>query len=76
MIKTLALFLFFALITGSMLSQDLTGLKLTGKKSSLKNYQVVDNTISRSAASEKTLQLKKRKTVNSYFGAGYSFPYR
>jgi hypothetical protein len=73
MIKTIALFLMLALLTGSLISQEITGLKLTEKKSSLINFHTVNNRMDINSVNEKTFQLKKRKTVNSYFGAGYSF---
>jgi hypothetical protein len=43
------------------------------KKSAMNNYQGLDNSVDKNSALEKAFQLKKRKTVTSYFGAGYSF---
>ncbi len=62
------------IITGSLLSQDLNlaGLKLSEKKSQIKGFYQASNVIDRNAVYEKEFQLKKRKTVTSFFGAGYS----
>ncbi|MCC7158502.1 MAG: hypothetical protein IT281_03075 [Ignavibacteria bacterium] len=62
------------IITGSVLSQaqDVSGLRLNEKKNSLKSFSTATNVIERNAVYEKAFQLKKRKTVTSFFGAGYS----
>lgn len=69
--QILSMVLVFVLLTGNALSQGLPELKLTDNKSSLSGFtQTKPET---NSLYEKTVQLKKRKTVTSYFGAGYSF---
>lgn len=72
MIKSFVFFLMLTVISGSILSQEVTGLRLLGKKSTLKNIYVSNDLEVKNPSPENTSQLKKRKTVTSYFGAGYS----
>ncbi len=69
---TLKYLLLFAVITGSLLSQQTTALKLGGDKNSIKDL-TSENKPSLYEGFNKNYQLKTRKTVTSYFGAGYSF---
>lgn len=69
---TLKFLLLFAVITGSLLSQQTTVLKLSGDKNSIKDL-TAENKPSLYEGFNKNYQLKTRKTVTSYFGAGYSF---
>src|SRR4030095_6999671 len=64
--------LVIALITGNVLSQSIPDLTLKNEKQNLFSF---DSKINPSMNSDfdNTLQPKKRKTVNSYFGAGYTF---
>ncbi len=62
-----------AFITGSVFSQELPGLKLSDKKSSLGFFEKKQYSSETKSLTDKFYQLKKRKTVTSYFGAGYSF---
>ncbi len=68
----LKFFLLFVIITGSLFSQQNTVLKLGGKKNSIKEL-ASDYKPSLQSGFNKEYQLKTRKTVTSYFGAGYSF---
>jgi hypothetical protein len=75
---SLTVILFFVIIQGSSISQDLPGLKLKDKypvdiQSSISgnNHDAVN--LKDVKLSSEGFQLKKRKTVSSYFGAGYSF---
>jgi hypothetical protein len=72
---SIKLLLLLALFTGSFYAQQKTVLKLSDNKSSLKsnNGLLSEQRSDLAAEYEKNFQLKKRKTVNSYFGAGYSF---
>ena len=67
----LPLILLVAFICESVSAQNLPDLKLSDKKSSL--FSTANTAAEKSTLYDKTVQLKKRKTVNSYFGAGYSF---
>lgn len=69
---TLKFLLLFAVITGSLLSQQTTVLKLSSDKNSIKDL-TAENKPSLYEGFNKNYQLKTRKTVTSYFGAGYSF---
>ena len=60
-------------ITGSVFSQGLPGLKLSDKKSYLSFFEKNNYSSESKSFLDKSYQLKKRKTVTSYFGAGYSF---
>jgi hypothetical protein len=75
--KILALLLFFMILSGGAFSQDIGKFKLTDKRVSLNSFDavsgIINQTVEENSSSSKTFQLKKRKTVNSYFGAGYSF---
>ena len=74
--KKLSVVLLIVIMTGSIISQDLPQLRLSGKSDNrsgiLKNFENGKSLNTKSLYNE-TFQLKKRKTVNSYFGAGYSF---
>lgn len=69
---TLKTLLLFVIITGSVFSQQNSVLKLGGNKTSIKEL-ALDNNPSLFTGFNKDYQLKTRKTVTSYFGAGYSF---
>ncbi len=69
---TLKFLLLFVIISGSILSQQNSVLKLNGNKNSIKEL-TSDNKPSLYSEFNKDYQLKTRKTVTSYFGAGYSF---
>lgn len=69
---TLKFLLLFAVITGNLLSQQTTVLKLSSDKNSIKDL-TAENKPSLYEGFNKNYQLKTRKTVTSYFGAGYSF---
>jgi hypothetical protein len=68
----LSLLLFLAVLSGSLYSQNLPDLKLKDSES-IFNSRLDSKGEQKNAAFEKEFQLKKRKTVTSYFGAGYSF---
>lgn len=67
--------LLLVLISGSLFSQQTTKLKLSESKSSLKEFNSLDENSNEDMKSSinNPYQLKTRKTVTSYFGAGYSF---
>ncbi len=73
----LMMFFLLAVLAGSVFSQQSPVLKLGEKKNALKDFNVLKNTIEKQDPVlnrlENPVQLKKRKTVTSYFGAGYSF---
>ena len=73
----LMMFFLLAVVTGSLLSQQSPVMKLGEKKNALKDFNVLQNTVEEQNPVlnrlEKPVQLKKRKTITSYFGAGYSF---
>lgn len=71
-IKLLLILVFCA---GSFYAQQKTILKLSNGRSLLKgsNGLISEQKSDLSSVYKKSFQLKKRKTVNSYFGAGYSF---
>ncbi|MEO8512707.1 MAG: hypothetical protein ABI543_04050 [Ignavibacteria bacterium] len=69
---TLKTLLLFVIITGSVFSQQNSVLKLSGNKTSLKEV-ATENHPSLFNGFNKDYQLKTRKTVSTYFGAGYSF---
>lgn len=72
---SIKLLLLLALLTGSFYAQQKTVLKLSENRSSLKDDGSLNQTYKSDLTSEykKNYQLKTRKTVTSYFGAGYSF---
>ena len=71
--KRLILFLsLFVFATGITVSQELPALKLNKKKSVFDYFKTSNSIAERNEIYAETFQLKKRKTVNSYFGAGYS----
>jgi hypothetical protein len=69
--------LLIAVVTGSVFTQLTPGMKLSEKRSALKEFTVLkaagDNKETVLNRLETPFQLKNRKTVTSYFGAGYSF---
>ena len=69
------LLLILALFTGSLYAQQKTILKLSDSRSFLKSSEglLSDQKNDPEAVFKKNFQLKTRKTVTSYFGAGYSF---
>jgi hypothetical protein len=71
--RILSLLLFLAVLSGSLYSQNLPDLKLKNSKSLFNSSKLVSVEEQKNAAYEKAFQLKTRKTVTSYFGAGYSF---
>lgn len=71
--RILSLLLFLAVISGTCFSQSFPELRLNSSKSLLKNNEPVSAEVQRDAEYGKTFQLKTRKTVTSYFGAGYGF---
>ncbi|NOS84855.1 MAG: hypothetical protein HOP31_06925 [Ignavibacteria bacterium] len=72
---SIKLLLLLVLFTGSFYAQQKTVLKLSDSKNSLKSSNGVLSEQKSDLAAEykKNYQLKTRKTVTSYFGAGYSF---
>lgn len=73
--KKVFLALLITLIGSSIFAQDLPGLKLKDNANSIgsmsKNSS--EGSLKTNSFFKETFQLKKRKTVSSYFGAGYSF---
>jgi hypothetical protein len=59
-------------VTASICAQGLPDLKLSEKKSPFNSLNYNSST-PKQLLMDKALQLKKRKTVSSYFGAGYAF---
>lgn len=72
---SIKLLLLLVLFTGSFYAQQKTVLKLSENRSFLKgnNELLEENKAVPVAEYKKNYQLKTRKTVTSYFGAGYSF---
>lgn len=72
---SIKLLLLLVLFTGSFYAQQKTVLKLSENRSFLKgNNEILEENKAVSVAEyKKNYQLKTRKTVTSYFGAGYSF---
>src|SRR3990172_3940416 len=69
--KALLFSLLVVFTSGSVFTQDLPELKLINKKN---NVSLIKQTgLDDKSFFKETIQLKKRKTVNTYFGAGYSF---
>jgi hypothetical protein len=71
--KFLSTVLLTMFVAGSLFSQGLPDLKLSDKKNSLQYFAQNKNLKSEKSFLDKSFQLKTRKTVTSYFGAGYSF---
>ncbi|HRE09931.1 MAG TPA: hypothetical protein PK605_13875 [Ignavibacteria bacterium] len=69
------LLLVIALLSCSVFAQQLPEMRLSESKNFLKNKENFEGYKEQDAKSEykKNFQLKTRKTVTSYFGAGYSF---
>lgn len=69
------LLLILAFVSGNLFAQFSPELKLAENKSLLKNKEFVpeQKKLELNKEYKKNYQLKKRKTVSSYFGAGYSF---
>jgi len=72
---SIKLLLILALLTGSFYAQQKTILKLSDSHSFLKSSEglLSEQKNDPEAVFKKNFQLKTRKTVTSYFGAGYSF---
>ncbi len=62
-----------ALLTGSVFTQELPGLKISDNKNSFGFFKGSSYGTGTNTLLDKSYQPKKRKTVSSYFGAGYSF---
>jgi hypothetical protein len=71
--KLFYLAVLFVYTGGAALSQNLPDLKLYETKSNLSFINASGLITEQKSSNAQPLQLKKRKTVNSYFGAGYSF---
>ncbi len=71
--KFLSAVLMLMFTAGLVFSQGLPDLKLSDKKNSLQYFAQNKNLKSEESFLDKSFQLKTRKTVTSYFGAGYSF---
>lgn len=73
--KRLSLMLLVLFFAGNAVSQELPALKLfENTKESVINKKAENHfSKSNSLETKEPFQLKKRKTVNSYFGAGYAF---
>jgi hypothetical protein len=71
--KIIPIVLVFTLVTGCLYSQELQALKLSGSTNFLNSLNNNKSSLSKQSLFDKTLQLKNRKTVTSYFGAGYAF---
>jgi hypothetical protein len=71
--KFLSAVLLLMFTAGFVFSQGLPDLKLSDKKNSLQYFAQNKNFKSEKSFLDKSFQLKTRKTVTSYFGAGYSF---
>lgn len=67
--RILSLLLVVIIFSASAISQELPALKLNEKSSP---YSIIKEGSASEKSYKETFQLKKRKTVNSYFGAGYS----
>jgi hypothetical protein len=71
--KIIPIVLVFALVTGCLYSQELPAFKLSGRTNFLTSSNYNKSSLSKQSLFDKSLQLKTRKTVTSYFGAGYAF---
>jgi hypothetical protein len=71
--KIITIVLVFVLVTGYLYSQSLPALKLSGRTNFLNSFNYNKSSLARQSLFDKSLQLKTRKTVTSYFGAGYAF---
>lgn len=69
------LLLILAFVSGNLFAQFSPELRLSENKSLLKNKEFVpeQKKLDLNKEYKESYQLKKRKTVSSYFGAGYSF---
>lgn len=70
--KIIPIVLVFALVTGCLYSQGLPAFKLSGRTNFLTSTNYNKSSLSKQSLFDKSFQLK-RKTVTSYFGAGYAF---
>lgn len=72
---SIKLLLILAIFTGSLYAQQKSLLRLSDSRSLLKNSNglLSEQRSDLAAEYKKNFQLKTRKTVTSYFGAGYSF---
>ncbi|MCC6864801.1 MAG: hypothetical protein IT280_01430 [Ignavibacteria bacterium] len=70
-----SVFMAVIIFTAGIYSQNSAGFKLKENRFSLKNPVILQNNFNADEKTDfkKNFQLKKRKTVTSYFGAGYSF---
>jgi hypothetical protein len=71
--KIIPMVLVTTLLTVSLYSQELPALKFSGRTNSFNSLNFNKSSISKQFLFDKSLQLKTRKTVTSYFGAGYAF---
>ncbi len=71
--KFLSTVLLLMFTAGLVFSQWVPDLKLSDKKNSLQYFAQNKNFKSEKSFLDKSFQLKTRKVVTSYFGAGYSF---
>ncbi len=76
--KKLLPVLLIVIMACSLISQELPQLKLSDKsgknvtEKSIIDKSKIENSLNTKSLYNETFQLKKRKSVNSYFGAGYS----
>ncbi|MCI0448997.1 MAG: hypothetical protein L0Y79_04310 [Chlorobi bacterium] len=71
--KLFYLVILFVFAGETAVAQSLPDLKLNDNKSSSSIINFTSNITEKTSLNAQPFQLKKRKTVNSYFGAGYSF---
>lgn len=71
--KIIPIILMFVLVTGCIYSQEFPALKLSSRTNFLNTLNNNKSSLSKQSLFDKSLQLKTRKTVTSYFGAGYAF---
>jgi hypothetical protein len=71
--KIIPLVLIFTLVTGCLYSQELPSLNLSGRTDIHNSLKYNRASLSKKTLFDKSMQLKTRKTVTSYFGAGYAF---
>ena len=70
--RIIPIVLVFALVSGCLYSQELPSLKLSGRTNSLNSLNFNKTSSSKQSIYNKSSQII-RKTVTSYFGAGYAF---
>jgi hypothetical protein len=71
--KIIPIVLVIALVAGCLYTQELPALKLSGRTNFLNSLNYNKSSLSKQSLFDKSLQLKTRKAVTSYFGAGYAF---